>query len=394
MVKILRVIAGLIFVLVGMSNFGSSFFAGLALVVVGAVVLLFPRIKADFKKAKNDTPSAQTINGFGYSGGPVFGPWDPSVHAAPGQYARFGRAMARPLSPFSKGGKSTEILGFDKETNSVRVKGRMDRVYSVSLDRCTCPDFQERGLPCKHIYALAAFLGYTPADYWSSWLDVACSDGVIPRPASGYSNGVFRYDVRGVNPETGRKNKRTVSACGEEDAVAAAHEIGLSDPVEVLPLDMSSQNIRPADEKQKEFAAEYQVAFAPDFDELDAGAVLFRYANNVDTGIPVGLLQFARKKRLRVSLLSSTMDLLFLFFQKLQPRDILALYCAAVRCHEESTSLSDALSDPVDAVCYAFADSPSGSALFGELSSREFDRPDKKSRSYKAALSFLRSYVG
>lgn len=391
--KILRVIAGVIFVLVGMSNFGSSFFAGLALVVVGAVILLLPRIKADFRKARNDTTGTQTIDGFGYSGGPVFGPWDPSVHAAPGQYARFGRAMARPLSPFPNGGKSTEILGFDKETNCVRVKGRRDRVYSVSLDHCTCPDFQERGLPCKHIYALASFLGYTPADYWASWLDVACADGFIPRPASGYSNGVFRYDVRGVNPETGRKNKRTVSACGEDDAVAAAHETGLLDPVEVLPLDMSAQNIRPVDEKQKEYAIEYQVSFAPDFDEKDAGAVLSRYANNVDTGIPVGLLQFAVKKRLRVSLLCSAGDLVFQFSQKLQPRDMLALYCAAVRCLEENTSLADVPCDPVDAVCYAFADSSSGSALWGEISFREFERPDKKSHAYGAVLSFLRSYA-
>lgn len=27
--------------------------------------------------------------------------------------------------------------------------------YDVSLDRCTCPDFTYRKLPCKHIYALA-----------------------------------------------------------------------------------------------------------------------------------------------------------------------------------------------------------------------------------------------
>ena len=180
---------------------------------------------------KTDRPApsaAGARGGFNYSGGPLFGPWDPSVHAAPGQYARFGRAAARPLSVFSKGGERTKVLDCDAKAGAVKVQGRLDRVYTVSLDRCTCPDFQERGLPCKHIYALAAFLGYTPADYWASWLDVACADGVIPRPASGYSNGVFRYDVRGVNPETGRKNKRTVSACGEEDAVAAAREIGRS----------------------------------------------------------------------------------------------------------------------------------------------------------------------
>ena len=54
---------------------------------------------------KTDRPApsaAGARGGFNYSGGPLFGPWDPSVHAAPGQYARFGRAAARPLSVFSK----------------------------------------------------------------------------------------------------------------------------------------------------------------------------------------------------------------------------------------------------------------------------------------------------
>ena len=276
----------------------------------------------------------------------------------------------------------------------MKVQGRLDRVYTVSLDRCTCPDFQERGLPCKHIYALAAFLGYTPADYWSSWLDVACADGVIPRPASGYSNGVFRYDVRGVNPETGRKNKRTVSACGEEDAVAAAHEIGLADPVEVLPLDMAAQNIHPVSERQKAFAAEYQVTFSPDFDEKDAGAVLSRYDREDATGIPVGLLQFVTEKRLRVSLLSSAWDLSFLVFEKLSPRDVLALYASSVRLFDAGSSLVDAPTDPVDAVCYAFSDASAGAEWAGELSPRELFQPVKGSPAYRAARSFLRSHAG
>lgn len=348
---------------------------------------------------KTDRPTlsaAGARGGFNYSGGPLFGPWDPSVHAAPGQYARFGRAAARPLSVFSKGGERTKVLDCDTKAGAVKVQGRLDRVYTVSLDRCTCPDFQERGLPCKHIYALAAFLGYTPADYWASWLDVACADGVIPRPASGYSNGVFRYDVRGVNPETGRKNKRTVSACGEEDAVAAAHEIGLADPVEVLPLDMSAQNVRPVDERQIEYALGHrcQPLFLPDFDEKDAAAVLYRYEYKDFSGVPVGLLQFASKKRLRVSLLSSAGDLVFLFSQKLQPRDMLALYAASVRLRDVGSSLADASQDPVDPVCYAFADNPSGSSLWGEIPSREWERPDENSTAYRAVLSFLRSHAG
>lgn len=347
---------------------------------------------------KTDTPapSAAGLNGFHYSGGPVFGSWDPSIHAAPGQLARFGRAVSRPLSRSSKGGACMKIQNFDGPGGVALVQDRSDLSYSVSLDRCTCPDFQERGLPCKHIYALAAFLGYTPADYWASWLDVACADGVIPRPASGYSNGVFRYDVRGVNPETGRKNKRTVSARGEEDAVAAAHEIGLADPVEVLPLDMSAQNVRPVDERQIEYARGHrcQPLFLPDFDEKDAAAVLYRYEYKDFSGVPVGLLQFASKKRLRVSLLSSAGDLVFLFSQKLQSRDMLALYAASVRLRDAGSSLADASQDPVDPVCYAFADSPSGSSLWGEIPSRERERPDDNSTAYRAVLSFLRSHAG
>lgn len=111
--------------------------------------------------------------------------------------------------------------------------------------------------------------------------------------------------------------------------MAAAHEIGLADPVEVSPLDMAAQNIHPVSERQKAFAAEYQVTFAPDFDEKDAGAVLSRYDREDATGIPVGLLQFVTGKRLRVSLLSSAWDLSFLLFEKLSPRDVLALYAAS-----------------------------------------------------------------
>lgn len=342
-------------------------------------------------KTDNSPAPAAGRDGFHYSGGAVFGPWDPSVHAAPGQYARFGRAVSHPLSPFSKGGENTKLLDFNGKAGFVKVQGRKDRVYTVALDRCTCPDFQERHLPCKHIYGLAILRGYTARDYWASWLDVACSDGVIPRPASGYSNGVFRYDVRGVNPETGRKNKRTVSACGEEDAVAAAHEIGLADPVEVLPLDMAAQNIRPVDERQKAFAAEYQVAFAPDFNEKDAGAVLSRYDREDATGIPVGLLQFVTRKRLRVSLLSSAWDLSFLVFERLPLRDVLALYCASVRLHSAGSSLADAAQDPVDVSCYAFADASSGSEWADELAPRELLQPVKGSPAYRAARSFLRS---
>ena len=85
---------------------------------------------------KTDRPTlsaAGARGGFNYSGGPLFGPWDPSVHAAPGQYARFGRAAARPLSVFSTGGERTKVLDCDTKAGAVKVQGRLDRVYTVSL---------------------------------------------------------------------------------------------------------------------------------------------------------------------------------------------------------------------------------------------------------------------
>ena len=75
---------------------------------------------------KTDRPApsaAGARGGFNYSGGPLFGPWDPSVHAAPGQYARFGRAAARPLSVFSKGGERTKVLDCDTKAKVLKSGG-------------------------------------------------------------------------------------------------------------------------------------------------------------------------------------------------------------------------------------------------------------------------------
>lgn len=42
---------------------------------------------------------------------------------------------------------------------SAKVRGQNGGVYDVSLDSCTCMDFQTRQKPCKHMYRLAIFIG-------------------------------------------------------------------------------------------------------------------------------------------------------------------------------------------------------------------------------------------
>jgi len=59
----------------------------------------------------------------------------------------------------------------DDEPESVREDGRGWRIreYTVTLEVCDCPDFQDRSLPCKHVYVAALqgglHLPLTRSDY-------------------------------------------------------------------------------------------------------------------------------------------------------------------------------------------------------------------------------------
>lgn len=70
--------------------------------------------------------------------------WDGSIHEAAGQYERVGRA--------AKG--DIEVLAYDSQFKIAKVSGSAGKVYLASFRHCSCPDFRERHLPCKHMYAL------------------------------------------------------------------------------------------------------------------------------------------------------------------------------------------------------------------------------------------------
>jgi len=75
--------------------------------------------------------------------------WEPEIHSDDAQIARQGRAM---LYPFS--------FNINKENNTARFSSTSSLpYYDTTLADCTCFDFQERKLPCKHIYRLAVELG-------------------------------------------------------------------------------------------------------------------------------------------------------------------------------------------------------------------------------------------
>ena len=74
--------------------------------------------------------------------------WDYSIHADEAQISRQGRAMNYPFQ-----------FKIDKEAKTAQFSSSSSLpYYTTSLSSCDCSDFQERKLPCKHIYRLAVEL--------------------------------------------------------------------------------------------------------------------------------------------------------------------------------------------------------------------------------------------
>ena len=96
------------------------------------------------------------------SSGASFGSWDVSIHGADGQDVRMDRALFQNIV----------IRSYDPATGSAEILGTRGEVYKTDLDRCTCEDFQRRGLPCKHIYKLALARGYSVDAFFSARSDV------------------------------------------------------------------------------------------------------------------------------------------------------------------------------------------------------------------------------
>lgn len=77
--------------------------------------------------------------------------WDKwnDCHDYPSQVRRQERAREAALTPLSIKGQHAQFQGSEKK-------------YLTFLDACSCPDFQERHKPCKHMYRLAMELDLFP----------------------------------------------------------------------------------------------------------------------------------------------------------------------------------------------------------------------------------------
>lgn len=72
-----------------------------------------------------------------------FGNWDINIHKADGQYARMVRS------------KAVKLMGVDTVKLEAIALGSSGSSYNVTANSCTCGDFINRHMPCKHIYRLS-----------------------------------------------------------------------------------------------------------------------------------------------------------------------------------------------------------------------------------------------
>lgn len=74
-----------------------------------------------------------------------FGKWTKEQLSKRGQEDRYNRSIYDYM----------QILIINKSAGTAEIMGTQGVVYNVTLDKCDCPDFEHRCLPCKHIYLLA-----------------------------------------------------------------------------------------------------------------------------------------------------------------------------------------------------------------------------------------------
>lgn len=149
--RILAKIAGAILALEGAALALASPVAGVVLIAIGVALVVWLPKRIQPKK------TFLRFDGKPCAGSHTFGGWNAKVHAGQAQLERFEKAAHQPMA----------ILSYNSQNGFAEIQGSGSDSYMTSLDECTCPDFDKRGRPCKHIYFLAIQMGYTSDDFYS-----------------------------------------------------------------------------------------------------------------------------------------------------------------------------------------------------------------------------------
>ena len=144
-------VVGIILALVGVPLVLISPVFGIILLAIGVALVVW------LPKRIQPSKTFLRFDGQPCAGNHTFGKWNAKVHAGRAQLERFEKAAHQPMA----------ILSYNSQNGFAEVQGSGSDRYMTSLGECTCPDFDKRGLPCKHIYFLAMQMGYTSDDFYS-----------------------------------------------------------------------------------------------------------------------------------------------------------------------------------------------------------------------------------
>lgn len=128
---------------------------GLIFIIPGGLLIWWSGKRVKSPPKSKDIPSITSTR---YTGGSTFGEWHPKAHRGAAQTDRFERASHEYM----------ELRKYNDETGFAEIYSSSGNTYITSLDSCSCPDFDKRCRPCKHIYFLAMKMGYTSNDFYSN----------------------------------------------------------------------------------------------------------------------------------------------------------------------------------------------------------------------------------
>lgn len=165
-----------------------------------------------------------------------------------------------------------QVVGYDKANDAFEISAASGAIYYTSGRGCTCPDYQNRGGTCKHIFFLAHKLCTETVKAYMPF-------GGYVSPSGGYTS-FAKYKVTGTNPLSGRKKSCTCTARSETFAGYIASAEGLVEPFEFQALPAES----PTD-RQLDYLNKLGSSFPNGANAFDVSAIIARISDG-DSTVP------------------------------------------------------------------------------------------------------------
>lgn len=277
------------------------------------------------------------------------------------------------------------------------------RSYMVTGASCECEDFRKNRKPCKHMI----FLTLQTGQYLRYEISPSrCHPGTnsagefVPRywryyagqPAGiGYTNlSIYRVTGRsyGTSKKTGRQTNRkktvTVNAASEEDAIAAAAELGAMPPYATV----ESVDVCPSYEQYNYLhGAEIPIPYF--LNAADVSALLTRYEDGDDSVCPEYLFDMATKARVLVSRFQAPASVVSCIWTDTPADRKPALYCYAVYCRESGHEFGNAPIQPDHPAFLGFRPEEKAEKYIREYQEFGWRHLHGNALAYKNAVAYL-----